>query len=67
MKLPSLLILNVVLALLVVLGVVSFTTMPSALQIIWTLVTIVLAAVVVYQGFRKFFSSEQNDKPADKG
>lgn len=67
MKLPSLLILNVVLAAVVVLGLIAFTTMPSALQIIWTLVTIALAAVVVYRGFRKFFSSEQNDKPADKG
>jgi uncharacterized membrane protein YphA (DoxX/SURF4 family) len=48
-------------------GVVSFTAMPSALQIVWTLATIALAAVVVYQGFRKFFSSEQADKPPDKG
>lgn len=66
MKTPSFFTLNVILAVVVVLGLVSFTAMPSALQIVWTLATILLAGVVVYQGFRRFFSSSQGADKADK-
>jgi len=62
----SLLVLNIVLALLVVVGVPTFTIMPPAVSTIWTLTTVVLAGFVVYQGIRRFFSSNRSIPPGPR-
>ena len=61
MKARNFLLLNVALATVVVLGLVYFRTMPPSLEIVWAVVTISLAAVVVIQGYRRFFSNAHDE------